>query len=103
MNLGKLETPFLFDKSVPRELYFKVKRRLNLIGYNAIWLPFSPLKDDTPEALLNYCLRRNIRVLITFRRSLLDLRGIKVVIPNKRARKSVNKMIEVLFTKLRDC
>lgn len=101
--MGKPEAPFLFDRSVPRELYFKVKRRLNLIGYSAIWLPLSSLKEDTPDALLDYCLRRDIRVLITFRKSLLGLKGVKVVVPNRRARKSVNKMIEVLFTKLRDC
>lgn len=102
----RYKTFFFLDRTVPRELYYKVQRRLNIMGYGAVWQPNSAMKGvrDVGE-ICKYCKARGIRVLATFYRDLelpKDFQRDVVLIRLKGGRhKSVNKIISLLFSALR--
>ncbi len=58
------------DRTVPRELYYSVQRRLNMMGLGAVWTPRSAVSGRVdPEELVDYCLARGIKVIATFDRN----------------------------------
>jgi len=103
----KYKTPFFFDRTVPRDLYFKVQRRLNLLGYGAVWQPRSAVKgkDRDLREILDYCQARGIRILVTFSKHLEIPREysdkIKLIRLKGGRHKTVNKIISLLFNELR--
>jgi len=103
----RYKTLFMFDRTVPKDLYYSVQRRLNYMGYGAVWAPRSAVRGRrSPEELVDYCLARGILVLATFdgraqlperargRLALLRLRG-------GRSR-TVNKIVASIFAAARD-
>lgn len=103
----KYKTPFFFDRTVPRDFYFSVQRRLNYLGYGAVWQPRSAVrgKDRDLRELLEYCVRREIRIFITFSR-LLEIpeeykSEVRLIRLKGGRRRTVNKVIAELFLELR--
>jgi len=97
----------MFDRTLPRDLYYSIQRRLNMMGYGAVWAPRSAMRGKKrPEELVDYCLARGILVLATFdRRAELppEARGRLALIRLKRGRwKSVNKILAELFRAARE-
>ena len=101
----RYKTPFFFDRTVPRELYYKVQKRLNILGYGAVWQPNSAMRGVRDlEEICRYCRARGIGIIATFYRdlrlpkkferelTLIHLRGGR--------HKSVNKIISRLFSAL---
>lgn len=102
----RYKTLFFFDRTVPRDFYFSVQRRLNYLGYGAVWQPRSSVrgKERDLRELLDYCINRGIKIFVTFSKyleipeeyknkiKLIRLRGGK--------RKTVNKVIAKLFLEL---
>lgn len=104
----KYRTLFFFDRTVPRDFYFSVQRRLNYLGYGAVWQPRSAVrgKERDFRELVEYCVKRGIKILVTFSKyveipedfaneiKLIKLKGGKS--------KTVNKVIARLFLVLRN-
>ncbi len=96
-------TLFFFDRTVPRELYYSIQRRLNILGYGAVWQPNSAIKNvRSYEKIIGYCIRRGIRVIATFDKRFecvtADMeRGIKILKLKGGRQKTVNKIIGKLF------
>ncbi len=103
----RYKTPFFFDRTVPRDLYYSIQRRLNMLGYGAVWQPRSAVKGKTRkrEEILEYCVKRGIRIIATFSKDFQvpeKYKGSVKVIKLKGGRhKTVNKIIALLFTELR--
>ena len=101
----RYKTLFFFDRTVPRELYYKVQKRLNIIGYGAVWQPNSAMKRARDiEEICKYCKARGIRIIATFYRDLRlpkQFEGELLLIHLRGGRhKSVNKIISRLFLTL---
>ncbi|MCS7102838.1 MAG: hypothetical protein NZ992_03030 [Candidatus Korarchaeum sp.] len=103
----RYKTHFFFDRTVPRDFYFSIQRRLNYLGYGAVWQPRSAVKgkDRDLRELLEYCVKRGIRIFITFSKFLEipeEYRSeIKLVRLKGGKRKTVNRVIARLFLELR--
>lgn len=102
----RYKTPFFFDRTVPRDFYFSVQRRLNYLGYGAVWQPRSAVRGKGRELreLLDYCVRRGIRLFITFSKG-LEIpdeykNKIKLIRLKGGKRRTVNKVIARLFLEL---
>lgn len=103
----RYKTLFMFDRTLPRELYYSIQRRLNMMGYGAVWAPRSAMRGKKrPEELIDYCLARGILVLATFDRRVQlppEARGKLVLIKLRGGRwKSVNKILAELFKAARE-
>jgi len=96
-------TLFFFDRTVPRELYYSIQRRLNIMGYGAVWQPNSAIKNvRSYEKIIEYCIRRDIRVIATFDKKFeyttADMeRKIKILKLRGGRQKTINKIIGKLF------
>ena len=102
----RYKTLFMFDRTVPRDLYYSIQRRLNYLGYGAVWAPRSAVRGRRrPEELVDYCLARGILVLATFdRRARLPerARGKMVLLRLKGEKsRSVNKIVADIFSAVR--
>ena len=100
-------TLFFFDRTVPRDFYFSVQRRLNMLGYGAVWQPRSSVKgrNRAINEILDYCVARGIPILVTFSKRIQipkeyteEVRLIKL---KGGRRRTVNKVIARLFEELR--
>ncbi len=103
----RYKTLFMFDRTVPRDLYYSVQRRLNYMGYGAVWAPRSAVRGKrSPEELVDYCLHRGILVLATFdRRARLPerARGRLALLRLRGGRScTVNKIVASIFAAARD-
>ncbi len=103
----RYKTPFFFDRTVPKDLYFSVQRRLNMMGYGAVWQPRSAVRgrNRSREEILDYCLKRGIKIIATFSKGFevpekyeSEVRVIKL---KGGRRRTVNKIIAQLFMELR--
>ncbi len=103
----RYKTPFFFDRTVPRDLYFSVQRRLNMLGYGAVWQPRSAVRgrNRRKEEILDYCLKRGIKIIATFSKDFEVPEGyesrVKVIRLKGGNRRTVNKIIARLFMELR--
>ncbi|RLG40511.1 MAG: hypothetical protein DRO05_06200 [Thermoproteota archaeon] len=102
----KYTTLFFFDRTVPRELYYKIQRRLNIMGYGAVWQPNSAMRGARNlEEICTYCKARGIKIIASFYRDLRlpkQFEGELLLLHLKGGRhKSVNKIISLLFSSLR--
>ncbi|MEM2542446.1 MAG: hypothetical protein QXR35_03165 [Candidatus Korarchaeum sp.] len=103
----RYKTPFFFDRTVPRDFYFSVQRRLNYLGYGAVWQPRSAVRgrDRDLRELLEYCVKRGIKVFVTFSKYLdvpEEYRDkIKLIKLKGGKSRTVNKVIAKLFLELR--
>ncbi len=103
----RYRTPFFFDRTVPRDLYFSVQKRLNYLGYGAVWQPRSAVKGRNRDIreILDYCVARGIKLYATFSRKITIppeyQNKIKLVRLKGGRKKTVNKIIALLFTELR--
>ncbi len=99
----KYLTLFFFDRTVPRELYYSIQRRLNIMGIGAVWQPNSAVKNvRSYEKIVEYCIRRNIRIIATFDKKFkYDTantgKKIKILRLKGGRQKTVNKIIGKLF------
>ncbi len=106
----KYKTLFFFDRTVPRDLYFSIQKRLNYLGYGGVWQPRSAVrgKDREINEILDYCVARGIRVYVTFSKNknieaLSEYQGkIKIIKLKGGRKKTVNKIIALLFMSLRN-
>lgn len=103
----KYKTPFFFDRTVPKDLYYSIQRRLNMLGYGAVWQPRSAVrgKDRDPKDIADYCLNRGIKIIATFSKAFKLPKEyedkVKVIKLKGGRRRTVNKIIARLFTELR--
>ncbi len=102
----RYKTLFMFDRTVPRDLYYSIQRRLNYMGYGAVWAPRSAVRArKRPEELVDYCLARGILVLATFdKRARLPekARGKMVLLRLKGGKsRTVNKIVADIFAAAR--
>ena len=103
----RYKTPFFFDRTVPRDFYFSIQRRLNYLGYGGVWQPRSAVKGRKRDLreILDYCVARGIRLYVTFSKKIKlppEYEGkIKVVRLKGGRRKTVNKVIALLFSELK--
>ena len=100
----RYKTLFFFDRTVPREIYYSVQRRLNMMGYGAVWGPRSAVARASIEEIVAYCASRGILIIATFDRRLTLPPGAKVrLLKLRRGRwKSVNRIVAALFRELRE-
>ncbi len=104
----KYKTLFFFDRTVPRDFYFSIQRRLNYLGYGGVWQPRSAVKGKNRkiDEILDYCIARGIRIYITFSKKIEVPSGyqgkIKIVRLKGGRKKTVNKVIAVLFMTLKN-
>ncbi len=102
------KTLFFFDRTVPRDFYFSIQRRLNYLGYGGVWQPRSAVRGRNRklDEILDYCLARGIRVYVTFSKKIEILPRyegkIKIIRLKGGRKKTVNKVIALLFINLRD-
>ncbi len=103
----RYRTLFFFDRTVPRDFYFSIQRRLNYLGYGAVWQPRSAVRGKYRDLreLLDYCVNRGIKIFVTFSKYLEVPRGyenkIKLIRIRGGKRKTVNKVMARLFLELR--
>ncbi len=103
----KYKTLFFFDRTVSREFYFSIQRRLNYLGYGGVWQPRSAVrgKDREIDEILNYCIARGIRVYVTFSKKIEVSpeyqEKMKIIKLKGGKKKTVNKVIAILFMKLK--
>ncbi|HIE24105.1 MAG TPA: hypothetical protein EYP68_07760 [Candidatus Korarchaeota archaeon] len=102
----RYKTLFFFDRTVPRELYYKIQRRLNIMGYGAVWQPNSAMRGvRNIEEICKYCKARGIPILASFYREIKlphQFEGELLLIHLRGGRhKTVNKIISSLFSALR--
>lgn len=103
----RYDTLFFFDRTVPKDLYFSVQNRLNYLGYGAVWQPRSAVRGRNRELreILDYCVVRGIRILVTFSKRVTVPAEyedkIKVVRLKGGRKRTVNKILSVIFTELR--
>ena len=104
----RYKTPFFFDRTVPKDLYYSVQRRLNMLGYGAVWQPRSAVRgrDRSPGEIADYCLGRGIKIIATFSKS-FDLPEeytgkVRVLKLKGGRRRTVNKIIALLFAELHE-
>lgn len=103
----RYRTLFFFDRTVPRDLYFSVQRRLNYLGYGAVWQPRSSVRGRNREfkEILDYCMARGIRILVTFSKKVTNTDESKDIIKIVRLKggkkRTVNKILSIIFTELR--
>jgi hypothetical protein len=106
-KVRKYKTPFFFDRTVPKDFYFSVQRRLNYLGYGAVWQPRSAVRGRNRDIreILEYCLSRGIKILVTFSRNVEipeEYEGkIRLIRLKGGRRKTVNKVIARLFLEIR--
>jgi len=102
----RYKTPFFFDRTVPRDLYFSIQRRLNYLGYGAVWQPRSAVKGRNRDIreILDYCVARGIKLYITFSRRITIPpeyeNKIKLIRLKGGRKKTINKILALLFTEL---
>lgn len=105
MNRPRYETLFFFDRTVPRELYYSVQRRLNLLGFGAAWQPRSAMsRVRDMDEIAKYCVSRGIVIIATFYRDLKLPECYEdelVVLKLRSGKETVNKIISSLFILLR--
>lgn len=103
----RYKTPFFFDRTVPKDFYFSVQRRLNYLGYGAVWQPRSAVRGKSRDLreLLEYCVKRGIRIFVTFSKRLEIPEEYRSEVRLIRLRggrgRTVNKVIAKLFLELR--
>ena len=106
-KVRRYKTLFFFDRTVPRDFYFSIQRRLNYLGYGAVWQPRSAVKGKERDIreILEYCLNRGIKIFVTFSRN-IEIPGeyegkIRLIRLKGGRRRTVNKVIAKLFLELR--
>ena len=100
----RYKTLFFFDRTVPREIYYSVQRRLNMMGYGAVWGPRSAVARAPIEEVVAYCAARGIPIIATFDRRLTlpPGAGVRLVRLRRGRWKSVNRILAALFGELRE-
>ena len=81
----------VFDRTVPRETFFRVKRRLTIIGYKVLWVEVHRPEDlrSLPEG----------SVLVTFSKHVYRMASpvMKTVLVSRAGKRSINKLIAEIF------
>ncbi len=91
MKPDEVRRVVVFDKTVPREVFFRAKRRLAILGYRVLWIDV-----HKPEDLKSL---PNDSVLVTFSKHVYSMASslVSTVLVSRAGKRSVNKLIADIF------
>ena len=91
MRSDEVHKVVIFDRTVPREIFFRVKKRLTIMGYKVLWI-----KIHRPEDLESLPAGS---VLVTFSKHVHRMASpvMRTVLVSRAGKRSINKLIADIF------